>query len=100
MGKKTPKYIVLNKNVGGRFHKPVSGGDDLELLRTYYNGDAYEIVRRQTKPYKPIDTETLMTSAVENAINWGRSHLGYDAMKLLPAEKIAEQWWESGKVNK
>ena len=37
MGKKTPKYIV--------FHKPVSGGDDLELLRTYYNGNAYEIVR-------------------------------------------------------
>ncbi|WP_274597911.1 hypothetical protein [Weissella confusa] len=32
MGKKTPKYIV--------FHKPVSGGDDLELLRTYYSGDA------------------------------------------------------------
>lgn len=29
MGKKTPKYIVLNKNVGGRFHRPVSGGDDL-----------------------------------------------------------------------
>ncbi|MBJ7648018.1 hypothetical protein HAU46_08540 [Weissella confusa] len=45
MGKKTPKYIVFNKNKGGRFHKPVSGGDDLELLRTYYNGDAYEIVR-------------------------------------------------------
>lgn len=32
MGKKTPKYIV--------FHKPVSGGDDLELLRTCYSGDA------------------------------------------------------------
>ena len=57
-------------------------------------------VRRQTKPYKPIDTETLMTSAVTNAIYWGRSHLGSDAMKLLPAEKIAEQWWESGKVRK
>ena len=48
----------------------------------------------------PIDTETLMTSAVANAIYWGRSHLGYDAMKLLPAEKIAEQWWESGEVRK
>lgn len=48
-------------------------------------------VCRQTNPYKPIDTETLMTSAVENAINWGRGHLGYDAMKLLPAEKIAER---------
>ncbi|MBU5285563.1 hypothetical protein KQH86_05590 [Weissella confusa] len=45
MGKKTPKYIVFNKNMGGRFHKTVSGGDDLELLRTYYNGNAYEIVR-------------------------------------------------------
>lgn len=45
MGKKTPKDIVLNKNVGGRFHRPVSGGDDLGLLRTYYSGDAYEIVR-------------------------------------------------------
>lgn len=57
-------------------------------------------VHRQAKRYTPVDTESLMTSAVENAINWGRSHLGYDAMKLLPAEKIAEQWWESGKVNK
>ena len=57
-------------------------------------------VRRQNKPYRSIDTETLMTSAVANAIYWGRSHLGSDAMKLLPAEKIAEQWWESGKVRK
>ena len=31
MGKKTPKYIVFNKNMGGRFHKPVSGGDDLGM---------------------------------------------------------------------
>ncbi|TGE65228.1 hypothetical protein C6P12_04090 [Weissella confusa] len=57
-------------------------------------------VHRQAKRSTPVDTEALMTSAVANAIYWGRSHLGYDAMKLLPAEKIAEQWWESGKVNK
>jgi hypothetical protein len=49
---------------------------------------------------KSVDTQYLMTSAVENAINWGRSHLGSDAMKLLPAEKIAEQWWKSGEVRK
>lgn len=49
---------------------------------------------------KSVETQYLMTSAVENAINWGRSHLGSDAMKLLPAEKIAEQWWESGEVRK
>ena len=58
------------------------------------------IAMQQVKQHKPIDTETLMTSAVANALYWGRSHLGYDAMKLLPAEKIAEQWWESGKVRK
>ncbi|MBJ7656254.1 hypothetical protein [Weissella confusa] len=57
-------------------------------------------VYRQAKRSTPVDTEALMTSAVANAIHWGRSHLGNDAMKLLPAEKIAERWWESGKVNK
>ena len=55
---------------------------------------------QQVKQHQPVDTEALMTSAVANAIYWGRSHLGSDAMKLLPAEKIAEQWWESGKVRK
>lgn len=58
------------------------------------------IAMQQVKQHKSIDTETLMTSAVANAIYWGRSHLGSDAMKLLPAEKIAEQWWESGEVRK
>lgn len=24
MGKKMPKYVVFNKNVGNRFHKPVT----------------------------------------------------------------------------
>lgn len=58
------------------------------------------IAMQQVKQHKPIDTETLMTSAVANAIYWGRSHLGSDAMKLLPAEEIAEQWWESGEVRR
>lgn len=55
---------------------------------------------QQATHKKSVETQYLMTSAVENAINWGRSHLGSDAMKLLPAEKIAEQWWESGEVRK
>ena len=45
MGKKTPKCIVFNKNMGGRFHKPVSSGDNLLLLKERYFSDAYEIVR-------------------------------------------------------
>lgn len=45
MGKKMPKYVVFNKNVGNRFHKPVTSGDNLRLLRPYYSGDAYEIMR-------------------------------------------------------
>lgn len=47
MGKKLPKYIVFNKNAGYRspYHKPVDVSDDVEMLRTYYSGDAYEIMR-------------------------------------------------------
>ena len=47
MAKKMPKYVVFNKNVRNwsPYQKPVDASDDLEMLRPYYSGDAYEIMR-------------------------------------------------------
>ena len=44
MGKKMPKYVVFNMNIGREYHKVAEYGDDLDDLLVKYHGKAYQVM--------------------------------------------------------
>lgn len=44
MGKKMPKYVVFNLNMGNNNHTPVATGDDLDELLVQYHGKEYQVM--------------------------------------------------------
>ena len=71
MGKKTPRYIVLNKKSGGRYHKFVSSSDNLMLLQEHYVGDSYEIIQTADLEERK-DTPTVEMTKVEKDLFMGQ----------------------------